>query len=478
MQTERKIFKNTFLLSAGRGFGDLCSFIFLAYFARVFGTATLGKYAFAMSLGGLLTIFAGLGFNTLTIREISRDEDKSNKYVGNLLVATGGLSVLIWCLIGLGALCSHLHYDTKLILFMISGYHIFYGLTGQLRASFMAHDQVQHSALLEFYHKVFILICGATCIMVFSDPVITLAAYPVSTITMFILGLTIYKIRYGWPEFYLDYQFIKNSIFKAFPFFLIIIMGQFYDRIGIVFLTFLKGEVNTGIFSASDRLLVTIFAGITIFSSVLFPYMSKFSTQSKDQLHKLCKSSMRFIFVVVLSISIVIFILSKQIILITFGDNFIESIKVLQLLIWSLLFMGLNQIISSLLIVTDQEKRLVKIRATAYFGYCVVSLLLIWKYSYVGLACAKILTEAVLFCTTVFYAFSLSHIYDLIRLFIAPLSSCFLSLLLYSFISDLTIWITLPTVLGVYISAMFLFKGIFIHDFRYLNRIVFNNKNG
>ena len=142
MKTERKIFKNTFLLSAGKGFGDLCSFIFLAYFGRIFGAETLGKYSFAMSLGGLLTVFASLGFNSLTIREVSKDESKSLKYVGNLFVARGSLSALIWILIGFGTYYSNLHQDTKLILFMISGYHIFYRLTGLLRASFKAHDQM------------------------------------------------------------------------------------------------------------------------------------------------------------------------------------------------------------------------------------------------------------------------------------------------------------------------------------------------
>ena len=38
MKLERLIIKNTAFLAAGKGLGDLCTLIFLVYFARMFGT--------------------------------------------------------------------------------------------------------------------------------------------------------------------------------------------------------------------------------------------------------------------------------------------------------------------------------------------------------------------------------------------------------------------------------------------------------
>ena len=248
MQTERKIFKNTVILSTGKVFGDLCSFIFIAYFGRIFGAVILGKYSFAMSLASLLTILASFGFNTVLIREVSKNEHKSATYVGNLLLMRGVLSLLLWVLIIIGSLKSNLPDDTKIILILFSGYHIFYRLTGLLGASFIAHDEMHYLGILEFYHKMVILILGTLSILIFYSPTIAISSYPIASFSMLIIALIIYKANHGLPEFTANYSFIKDSIRKAFPFFVIIIIGQFYDRIGIIFLTFLKGENSTGIY--------------------------------------------------------------------------------------------------------------------------------------------------------------------------------------------------------------------------------------
>jgi len=476
MQTEQKIFKNTVILSAGKGFGDLCSFVFIAYFGRIFGAEILGKYSFAMSLGGLLTILASFGFNTLLIREVSKNEHKSATYVGNLLLMRGGLSLLIWGLIIIGSLKSNLPDDTKMILIFFSGYHIFYRLTGLLRASFKAHDQMHYSGILEFYHKIVILLLGTTSILIFYSPTIALSSYPIASISMFIIALVIYKTNHGFPEFTVNYSFIKDSIRKAFPFFVIIVIGQFYDRIGIIFLTFLKGEHSTGIFWSSDRLLVTLYAGMNIFSGVLFPYMAKLSTDTTDQLYQLCQRALRFLFVVLLSVSIVIYIFSDQIILTIFGEKFSSSEQVLKLLIWSYLLMGLNQIISILMIVTYKEKILMQMRAIAYFGYCGVSLFFIWKFDYIGLAFAKILIEGILFLVILFYAFPFSEMGKLVRNFLAPLSSSLVCLILFHILDDFNAFITIPFVFGLYIALLFLLKGVFVHDFKFMGEIIFGKR--
>ena len=56
MKTEKRIFKNTLTLTLGKVFGDLATLMFLVYFARIFGISIFGQYAFAMSLGGFLSI--------------------------------------------------------------------------------------------------------------------------------------------------------------------------------------------------------------------------------------------------------------------------------------------------------------------------------------------------------------------------------------------------------------------------------------
>ena len=194
MKSERIIFKNTLALSTGKVLGDLCSFFFLAYLGRTFGVAVLGKYGIAMAIGGLLSIISSFGFNTLIVREVSRDRRKNIKLTGNLLLSRGIVSLSAWCLLGAILLpIAHIDLETKLILLLIIGYHVFYRLTGIIRASFVAHEEMHYSALLEIFHKIFLLAMGSAAIYLFGNPVIALASYPLSSLAMFLLGCFLFS---------------------------------------------------------------------------------------------------------------------------------------------------------------------------------------------------------------------------------------------------------------------------------------------
>ena len=101
MKTGTRIFKNTLALTVGKGFGDLATFFFLVYFARIFGISIFGQYIFAMSLGGFLSALVNLGLNTLAVREISKDKNNDAKYIGNMLATQCVLAILSWSLIGI-----------------------------------------------------------------------------------------------------------------------------------------------------------------------------------------------------------------------------------------------------------------------------------------------------------------------------------------------------------------------------------------
>ncbi len=476
MKTERSILKNTVFLTAGKVLGDLCTFFFLVYFARVFGTDILGKYAFAMSVGGLLTVLINLGLNTLMVREVSKDKSQNSKYVGNLLVTQGVFAILIWFVIGLIALASNFSNDTKLILVLIGSYHVFYKFTMLFRAEFRAHEEMQYSAFLEISHKVMILSLGVISIIIWKNPIITLTVYPISAFCMCTLGFIISVSKYGWPDLKVNYVFIKNSLITAIPFFIIMILAQFYDRIGIIILTYSKGETATGMYSAADRLLATIASGVTMFGSVTFPVMSRLFTESKYELFKLYERSVRLMLITLLPLSTIIFLLSKQIILTIFGDKFIESIPALQILAWTLLFFGLNCILANLFVVTNHQNQLVKMRIPIYIGYFVVNLALIHNYSFIGLAWTKLFAEIFLFLTAYFYISRTIHSIHIIKIAAAPIISCFLTASVFYLMGNINLWLKVSSILIVCVCAMFAFKGIQKHDLVFMKRILLSKE--
>lgn len=470
MKTGTRIFKNTFSLTAGKALGDLASFFFLVYFARIFGISIFGQYIFAMSLGGFLSILVNLGLNTLATREISKDKNNDAKYIGNMLATQSVLAALSWSLIGIFVLLSNFDNDSRLVILIIGAYQILYKLTQLLTARFQAHEDMQYSAFLEISHKISILVFGSLFIALWESPVLTLIVYPISALIMLLIGIAISNRKYGKPDFNLDFSFTKELLAKALPFFILTLLVQFYDRIGVVFLNFYQGDEATGIYAAPDRLLVPIVTGISMFAAALFPVMSRYARDSRQDLITTHKRSVRIVMVAIIPTSTFLYLLNEPIILFIYGAEFSESASVLKILSWVLLPVGLSLILSRVLVALDQQKALARMQLLIFSGFLIACVILIPQYSYIGLAYAKLVCSSVLFLTYSWFLSKTIPQSSMIGSIKSPLIACLATIVTFNLMSDQSLWLSTPISLLACITTLFLTGGIKSHDLSYIKK--------
>lgn len=470
MKTGTRIFKNTLALTVGKGFGDLATFFFLVYFARIFGISIFGQYIFAMSLGGFLSALVNLGLNTLAVREISKDKNNDAKYIGNMLATQCVLAILSWSLIGIFVLLSNFDNGSRLIILIIGAYQVVYMLTQLIQSRFQAHEDMEYSAFLEIFHKIFILVFGSLFIALWESPVITLLVYPISALCMILIGITISNRKYGNPDFNVDFPFIKKLLSKALPFFILVILSQFYDRIGIVLLTLLQGDEATGIYAASDRFLVPIITGISMFAAALFPVLSRLARDSRQDMIVMYERSVRIVMVTVLPTTTFVYLLNEQIILFIYGAEFSESASVLRVLSWVILPVGLGLILARVLVALDQQKKLVKMQLMIFSGYLIACIILIPLYSYTGLAYAKLVSSSVLCLAYSWYLSKTIPRSSLVGSIRSPLIACLAIIIVFNLMSDQSLWLSTPITLLAYIIILFLTGGIKSHDLSYIKK--------
>lgn len=442
MKAERLIVRNTLILGIGKAVGDIATFVFLVYFSRSYGQGALGQYALAMATGGLLSIFVSLGLNTYTIREISKDRHSAQTLVGQLFVLRSILALVCWAGIGLIALVAVNSSATRQVLLVIGAFQFIQRLIGIINAGFMAHEDMFTPAILSIIERLIILIFGAVGVHMAWPPALTLSVYPVSAGVIMIAALMIFCRNHGRPVFRFDYPSIKKAVGGASPFLVIIILAQFYDRIGLIILTVFEGETVTGIFSAGDRLLATINGFVAVFATALFPSVSRLSEGNSDELEHLCTWAMRIVFIFLLPLATFMFVASDHIIHLAFGAGFAASAVMLRIACWTLVLFGFNRILSILMIANYRQGQLVRIRIMVYVGYFVLSVVLVWKYSYLGLAWSKLITEVVLFMITFNFAAKLNPSVSTLKRFLGP---AFLSLLptFSLFMAGYRSWMTL-----------------------------------
>lgn len=478
MRTEKRIFANTLSLTVGKISGDLVTFLFLIYFARSFGTSFFGQYAFAMSLGGFLSILVGLGLNTLVIREISKDKSQNSKYMSNMMVTQCILALISWCLIATIVLLSSFDSDTKLIILIIGAYQVLYKLTKLFDAQFKAHEDMGYCAFLETYHKVIILLFGSLSIVLWDDPVITLIVYPISAFSMLLIAIKLSFKKYGRPNFNIDMTFIKSLLSKALPFLILLILGQFYDRIGVILLTIIQGNEAAGIYAASDRLTITIITGLAMFGSALFPVMSRLANDAPQKLVTAYEKSIRILLVTVLPVATFMFLLSHEIITLLFGETYNESANVLQIMSWSILPAALHTILIGILVATNQQNKIVKIQFTIILGFIIASFVLISEFSFIGLAYAKLGTSITLCITFLWYISKMLHTNPVIKNILAPFMASISTIIVFILMEDLNQLITIFTALLTCGVTLLLTGAIKYHDLIYVKKILLDKSTG
>jgi O-antigen/teichoic acid export membrane protein len=240
-------------------------------------------------------------------------------------------------------------------------------------------------------------------------------------------------------------------------------------------LTYFQGEHAAGIYAAADRLLVTLATCANMFAYALLPTMSRLSVHAREEFLKLFERAIRLMIIVGLPICTVMFISSRPIIMIIFGDQYGESIAVLSILSWTVPFFAINLVLRAFLIVNHQQNLWVKMAGITYLGYFVACVILIPLYNYLGLAYARLLAEIVLFAIIFLYIHKSIYRIPIIKIGTAPVISCSISVAVFYSMGNISQWLKIPCAMIVCIIAMFLLKGIQIHDLHFAKKLLFSN---
>jgi O-antigen/teichoic acid export membrane protein len=331
----------------------------------------------------------------------------------------------------------------------------------------MAHEEMIHPTVLGIIRRLMILFTGSTGIYLGWPPALTLVVYPASASLALIAAIMVFGHHYGWPAFQFNWRFIKTAMREGSPFLVVIILGRLYDRIGIIVLTALQSEAVAGIYTAGDRILATINGFSSIFAFALFPSVSRLAAEKNEQVEDLCNWALRMVFITLFPLASVLFVTSEQIIQLAFGEGFGDSAAMLQIICWSLVLSGFNRILAVLLIAYYKQGQLVRIRMAFYAGYCLLSMGLVWQFSYLGLAWAKIITEAGILLATFYCAVKICPAAATLKKFLLPTTLCLgptIGLVLTGYSS----WLVLGVFVVLFTVTGFYFAVIRSSDFQFL----------
>ncbi|MDR2623985.1 MAG: flippase [Methanobrevibacter sp.] len=463
MNSIQKLFKNTSWLILGILITNICAFFWTMTTLNYLGVSESGMMKGAISSMTMAAIFMDVGVSTYIVREVSKQKDLTNKYLGNIIPLKIVLSTTVLVVSFIILKLTNCQDSTTTIYLLFGIQNATASMTALFNGIFQAYEKTQHQSIGTTLSSIFQLLFIVAVVELDYGLIAIVMAYIFSSIIN--LGYIIRQVKkiVDHVKIEFDYKFWVRTLKNAYPFGVTNSFATIYATVDIIMLSQLSGNFYTGIYSAAYN-VITLFATLYYaYVWVTFPLMSRLYHNSSDFLGVSYEKSIKYLLILTIPICIGISFYSQDVLrIMPLNNDFFEASKVLRVLIWSLLFTFLNGVAIQLLNSTKYELSVTKISVISCIFITTINIVLIPKYNYIGASVSLILSGLLQFILMNYtiskeglYRINKHLIIDIIKIII---SSAILVVILS--LIKVSLWIAIPIGMAVYLIAIIIMKTL------------------
>lgn len=331
----QKYFKNTGWMLTARIISLATSFFTIAIVARYLGPENLGKLEYAQSFVAIISIFASLGIDQILYRDLIEKPEEESKLIGTAVFSKlfFGFFALI-----LSAILSIWINSDPILTAMIAIMAFTFIINPINTISILFNSQVKAKYGSQITIFLALLIPGIKILVIYLDKgilyfssIILLEAIVSAIWSTFIYIKEFNGNIFKW-EF--DNTIFKKIIKDSWPLLLAGLSGYIYSKMDQIMLLHYLDSATVGIYSAAVKLTqIWIFLPSLIIGS-LFPAIINAKKTNYLSYKKRFQNLSAITVGITLIIATPLFIFSSPIIKITFGEDFMGSVSILNIYLW------------------------------------------------------------------------------------------------------------------------------------------------
>lgn len=399
MSEHKKSLKLNFIMNA---ILTMSQFIFplitFPYVSRILLPTGTGKVSFATSIISYFLMFAQLGIPTYGIRICARvrdDREELTRTVHELLFINLITSVLSYMVLFLAlTFVPRLHDDRTL--YIIISLNIILNAVG-MEWLYKALEHYTYITIRSLVFKVISIIAMFLLVHEQSDYVIyggiTILAGSASNIFNFI---NVHKYIDLKPlgNYNLQRHFKPITIFFAMS-----CATTIYTHLDTVMLGFMATDEDVGYYNAAVKIKTILVSVVTSLGTVLLPRASYYIEHGQiAQFRHITKKALNFVFLVATPLMLYFIFFAKEGIYFLSGTAYSESVVPMQLIMPTLILIGITNILGiQILVPLGREKIVLNSEIAGAIVNIVVNALLIQRFTSAGAAIGTLLAELVVF---------------------------------------------------------------------------------
>jgi len=483
MSVARKILSNTAWQIAGKVMIAILGISVVKISTNYLSLKGYGEYVMVYEFLAFFGIAADLGLFTIAVKEMSKDESRIQKIIGNVLSLRTILSFSTMVVAVIAVFLMPAYENTRIPLGVaVASLTVFLTIVnGTISSVLQTKLKMELASIATVVGKA--ISVGMMFYIVFwgypNDTEIgfymLVASGVIGNLVMVLMTERFVK-KITPLEFRFDLDVWKDVFWKALPYGIALILNTFYFRINSLMISFIRGQEEVGIYAVAMRMLEQLAILPLYFMNSVLPVLTKSLTEKTDKYKKIIGYS--FDFLAALSIPAVVgglllaypivFIVSSPVYLSRISEGFYGSDIAFQILIVASLFQFLNILFAFVLIALNKQVKLLYINATCVILNIILNLSLVPVFGFRGAAASSVLSEFFILLATYLTArkyleFSLNftNIFKMILSAVAMgLSIYFLQPITYKFLQNWNVFLLIIIGMVVYFVMLVLTKTI------------------
>ncbi len=366
------------------------------YVSRILLPVGMGKVSFANSLVSYFVMFAQLGIPTYGIRAcaaVRDDREKLTRTAQELMIIN-----IATCFIAYIAFAFVLIFTPKLheekILYIVVSLSIFFNSIG-MEWLYKALEQYTYITVRSIAFKFIALVAMFVLIHTKSDYVIYGAITIFAASASNILNL-IHSHKYiGWRPVG-NYHF-KNHLKAVLIFFAMACAATIYTHLDTIMLGFMSGSENVGYYDAAVKIKGILVSVVTSLGAVLLPRASYYVNQGNmEDFKRISGKALNFVFLLAAPLMVYFILFARQGIYFLSGPAYANSVLPMQIIMPTLLFIGITNILGiQILVPLGKEKIVLYSEIAGAIVNLIINSILIPRFVAEGAAIGTVVAEFV-----------------------------------------------------------------------------------
>ena len=366
------------------------------YVSRIVGAEGIGKVTFVTSVVTYFSMFAQLGIPTYGIRACAKVRDNKellSKTVHEILIINTITCIISY--IGLGiALTIVPKFASDKILFLVISSTILLNALG-VEWLFKALEQYTYITIRSIVFKFIALIAMFLLVHSETDYVmygaVTILAASASNVLNF---LYLPKLVYIKP---IGNYNLAQHMKMILVFFALSVATTIYTNLDNVMLGFMTNDIEVGYYTASVKVKGILVSVVTAVSTVLLPRASYYVDKGLlKELYGIAKKAMSFVMLVAIPFVVYFTIYAKECILLLSGDEFMGAVAPMQVIMPTLLFIGVTNILGiQIMVPLGKENQVLYSTICGAIADLILNVIFIPQYGAIGAAIGTLVAEFV-----------------------------------------------------------------------------------